>query len=874
MPPLRRTPLRLTAALISLILCAALSPSLASAAKRHTTAHKVCVAAHPARGKRARKPAARSKICASVKKGKHVPVKAHGPGHLEATPIGNGVSPAGEPGGEGPAAPKSGTEGKSKPGGTLPGDIGETVPDPIDPRYLTADPFGTTSFWIQPWRAYMDTWPASRLLSAVGINFNVSKEDAEPTAQLLQDSGFKLARVPINWSALSYEDPTQFIPSRLTSINARLTALHNHGLRPLIVLDAYAGSPAPTKHLTLETVTEAPAGAQSVTLTPESASQVVPGKTGFNSLAFHGTPDILITSVSPSDVATLSKALPAALSAGAHSASTLLYSPFESPRLPGGEPNPEFNATMAGWLNYVAQVSKEAASIVGPGGFDLEIWNELTFGSQFLNIENYYSPGTAPAARAMTVSSATAGSSEGPAEAESEEAAFTSGSETDYGSEEANPTEAEEAPETEGAGIEGEGAEPAAMARPNTAKTVKRQVNKEVMKAILDETVGYVRNPANGISQEVGITDGFASQTPFPSGAGAPLGLTALSKHPYVSARTYPAEYKERHVFPLNALGTRDTVKGSFAPLFVPAYQALLPEYTLAVTSTETLVRDLAPFTTTIYHFPHGREVGPPGGAPVQKWITEYNLGSGGKATVVGPDGVTPATGPAAELQPADKAHFEAKTVLRSLVAMVNKGMSREYFFGAGAGALSLIGDHFFNELEAHPGKYPGDAAGGETMSAMRDMLAHFEGPGPSGQARQLKLLSITQNGNHAQFSGDGTAAHPSLYDRDVLAVLPFQASPTHYVIPVYVMTRDMLTLYQPLGSPSDVTRFDLPDETFKITLGNLPETTTAPTVSSYDPLRHASAPATLLSREGSTAVFEVSATDYPRLLNLEYTGA
>jgi hypothetical protein len=35
--------------------------------------------------------------------------------------------------------------------------------DPIDRRYLTDVPFGATSFWVQPWRAYMDTWPASRL---------------------------------------------------------------------------------------------------------------------------------------------------------------------------------------------------------------------------------------------------------------------------------------------------------------------------------------------------------------------------------------------------------------------------------------------------------------------------------------------------------------------------------------------------------------------------------------------------------------------------------------------------------------------------------------------------------------------------------------
>ncbi|HVR05519.1 MAG TPA: hypothetical protein VMS02_05715, partial [Solirubrobacteraceae bacterium] len=61
--------------------------------------------------------------------------------------------------------------------------------DPIDPRYLTEVPFGTSSFWVQPWRAYMDTWPASRLDDALGINFNVGPDEAEAVAQLLQDSG-------------------------------------------------------------------------------------------------------------------------------------------------------------------------------------------------------------------------------------------------------------------------------------------------------------------------------------------------------------------------------------------------------------------------------------------------------------------------------------------------------------------------------------------------------------------------------------------------------------------------------------------------------------------------------------------------------------
>jgi hypothetical protein len=104
-----------------------------------------------------------------------------------------------------------------------------------------------------------------------------------------------------------------------------------------------------------------------------------------------------------------------------------------------------------------------------------------------------------------------------------------------------------------------------------------------------------------------------------------------------------------------------------------------------------------------------------------------------------------------------------------------------------------------------------------------------------------------------------------------VLAVLPFQSSPTRFVIPVYVMTRDLLTLYEPGQPASDIHRFDLPEETFRITLGNLPETGGTPVVSSYDPLRNESTPAHLVSQTGATATVEIAATDYPRILTVEY---
>lgn len=665
-----------------------------------------------------------------------------------------------------------------------------TLTDPIDPKFLADVPFGRTSFWIQPWRAYMDTWPASRLLDAVGINFDVTPRDAEPAAQLLHDSGFKLARLSITWNALSYEDPTSLRSTNETALRTRLTALRDHGLRPLILLDSNSGDPAPSKRVTLETVQAAPAGATTVTLTPTSAAEVVPGKTGFNNLTFGGSPDVLISSVGADGLATLSRPLRKDLPAGKHGATTLLYQPFGPPKLADGQPNPAFAATLDGWLSYVATVCRLTASIVGPDGYDLEIWNELTFGSQFLNSANYYSA--------------------------SGEAATEKGN----------------------------------------------GVTKEVIKAVRGATVAFVRDPANGLSPAIAITDGFASQTPFPSGASAPLGMTALSKHPYVGLRSFPADYKVNSLRPVNALGVQDILpreKPPFTPLFIPAYDSLLPEYTLTATGTETLIRDLAPFTTEVYGFPHGRDVGPAGGAPVQKWITEYNISAPKEL--------------AAGLTTADKDHFHAKALLRSLVAMVSKGMSREYFFAAAPGSLSLIGEDFWSALDAHPGAYPGDGLGGEIMSGFRNMLARFQGPGPGGAARQLRLLSIVQYGDHAQFSGDGTPEHPSLYDRDVLAVFPFQSSPTRFVIPVYVMTRNVLTLYKPKARSTDVGRYDLPAEKFRIKLGNLPVTKHAPRLTAYDPLHNRLTTAKLISRDGDTGVFQLAVTDYPRILTIDYTG-
>jgi len=659
---------------------------------------------------------------------------------------------------------------------------GGVVADPIDSKYLTGVPFGRRSFWIQPWRSYLDTWPASRLLSSVGINFNVNSKEADETARLLQSSGFRLGRIELSWNSLSYDDPTHFADE--AEVRRRLVAMRDHGLRPLILLNANSGGPGPARPVSLDTVTAAAAGARTVKLSAASAAAVVPGKTGFNDLSFGGNPDLLIKSVDGDGDATLSKPLPSALAAGSHVGATLRYAPFGPPLLSDGAPNPAFQATLDGWLRYVATVCAEADDVFGPAGYDLEVWNELSFGSQFLDQGNYYSP----------------------------------------------------------AREDGSGS---------------------VTQALLEKTVAYVRDPAHGISTDVGISDGFAGQTPFASGGSVPAGTTALSKHLYRGPQYFPRNAVLNSIMPLDALGSPDatTNEAPYTPRFTPRFTSALPEYFLTATQTETEVRDLAPFRTGIYGAPHGRDVGPTGGSPPATWMTEYNLNTN-LLFPLRPENQDQYIGTASA---AEKERLQAVVVLRSLVSMASKGMARVYFYAAAhAEGYSLISDRFMNALSASPDSYPGDQLGGPTMDGVRRLLAGFRGPGPGSALRQLELRSIAQEGNHAEFSGDGTAVHPDLYDRELLAVFPFQSSPTRFVIPVYVMTPNLTTV-----DSDSANRFDLPDENFRITLGNLPETASPPQVSAYDPMRDEATPARFVSRQGDRAVIEISATNYPRLLTI-----
>ena len=261
--------------------------------------------------------------------------------------------------------------------------------NPIDPTQQTDLPFGDRSHWLQPWRAYLDTPPASTMRNAVGINFNVAPQYASLVAQFLAQEGFKRARLEIGWRAMSYADPSQLQDP--ATCDTLLGALKAAGIRPLILLNANDGDPGPSTSFTANITQPASAGATTVQVDSASAQQLVPGLSGFD-VPGGTAAAFMATSVSPSGQVTLSQPLPVAIPAGAYKVTTLRYMPFTSPFTSTGSPDQFFENTLAGWLLYVKAVTSEARKVLGNDDFDVEVWNEMSFGSNFLDISKYYKP--------------------------------------------------------------------------------------------------------------------------------------------------------------------------------------------------------------------------------------------------------------------------------------------------------------------------------------------------------------------------------------------------------------------------------------------------------------------------------------------------
>ena len=344
---------------------------------------------------------------------------------------------------------------------------------------------------------------------------------------------------------------------------------------------------------------------------------------------------------------------------------------------------------------------------------------------------------------------------------------------------------------------------------------------------------------------DVAIGDGFANQTPYAAGSTVPVGTTAIDKHPYYGGvKPLPgfagAVADQRDV---NAQYVAEGVQGTagdWSRPFVPTYRSFFPEYFLTAIETDFLERDLAPTTTMVGRVAHGRNVMPAGATtPPQVWVTEDNFRPNDGAPSVN----------AAQFR-----HIQAKSDMRILSSFVNKGVTALDFYAVNDGAWSMVD--------------PNAPGGGETMQALQRYMQAFAGPTSIAQRRSLTLQSIGDQGNWTQFAGDGTAAHPPLYNRNVVTFFPFQADTNKFVIPVYVMTRDMGKVLNPSAPNGSPGQYDLPAETYRLTVGGL--NTSALKVSATDPDTGATVSAKVVAASNGQATIEMPLTDSPRLLVLQ----
>lgn len=621
-----------------------------------------------------------------------------------------------------------------------------------DSSYLTNVPWGSHSHWLQPWRAYMETIPATTFLAGTGIVWNQKEEVKNPEllAQMLAKHGIRQVRFGINWSTLDYDNETKLKDNRAEQYRLRLLALQKYGIRPLILLNAHHGTPCPHKFSRHTVATDARAG--DMTLQLNNVAQLKANYSGFK-LNDEAAAETLITEISGNTV-TLSKPLPKDIKAGSSLRAVVLkYRPFS---VPGSQ---DYQETMRGWKLYVDTVTQFVADTLATTdsdrGFDLEIWNELTFGSNFLYINKYYA---------------------------------------------GNPYDYDE---------------------------------KSIWSNLVEETAAYVEaNPS--LFQGVQISNGFSNTIPWVASSQQPAQIDAMSKHPYRKRNNYPQD-ENQHTKSLNALGKTDD--------FVPTYSTLFPEYQSTALRSNTIIRDIAPITTKINGVEHGRYArGVNDAVPV--WITEVNLL---------PKWIDP------NITAENALAVKAKTTARYLCFYLNKGVKRVYLYGAAGGdrGWGIVKQSFLDYGKQNI-IYPTDdtdyiSPALKTIERIVSKMSE-EIDRNLENTRQLEVASIEDSHDSYQFKGDGSKANPNLYNREVFAFLPFQVNSSKFVIPYYVMTRDLAHKLKP--------------ENFTVGIEKVKGTDASVTV--YDPIEDRVVPVTVKSRESDSLTLELTAADYPYLLTIQ----
>ena len=228
---------------------------------------------------------------------------------------------------------------------------------------------------------FLETRSGDEFLRGVGVNYNVPRNE-ELAVRLLAETGFKTFRIEIGWGSIKWDESG--VNNAEHFLLKVLKLCKQYGVRPTMLLNAHHGMPCPAKLFTKPLAEDAPAGSKSIRLADTDGVSV---RTGPMDPAGHTTPGSFFTSVDrETGECRLSKPLAKAMKKGDPiKLATLKYAPLYPPG------TKEFDETATGWAKY-ASVIADLVEQAGIDEFDLEMWNELSFGSSFVNVNNYYDP--------------------------------------------------------------------------------------------------------------------------------------------------------------------------------------------------------------------------------------------------------------------------------------------------------------------------------------------------------------------------------------------------------------------------------------------------------------------------------------------------
>lgn len=705
------------------------------------------------------------------------------------------------------------------------GFAGETaaLTEPYENPVHQAVPFGRHSYFLAPWRSYMDTWPAMRYHETLGITMNTYLHQVEPAAAVLAEAGIRQARVEFGWNSVRFDRPDTLTDAAAQRFAATLRALRKHGIRPLLLLNANSGAPCPHRDVAVALLKDASPGDRILLL--ESVDGIKPHFTGLNEQAYQRAFPLIVkvTATTPdptSDDAAgtqwrceLSAPLRKAIPAGTIKLSTLRYHPFGGTVFEGGKANPDAEETFNGWLQYVKAVTDAAKDALGTGGtndagFDLEVWNEYTFGSHFLDERHYY-----------------------------------------------QPSRAFEEP----------------FVYRNHGRVQKGH------EAILPMTVDWVNDPANGLPG-VRVISGFSNQRPWECGRYVWPGQAGFSRHYYTGSDRKEIS-RAAHIRgrtsgiegPVDALGRVDgepdgkdwhTITPS--SLYVPEHVVAMPEFGHYAYRTEFMTRDLQPFPGPWSdHYRYGH---PGTGRPAEVWMTETNWYRKPFAMRLRELAGCEKTDPRYK---ALMHHVGAKAVLRTFVFCGHKGVETITLFAAKGedDGFAVLPEAFFARIDAAKGKLT-DAARAETgpqLAALARVTDLMQTGRKIDVARKLRVDRVVEHDPRPVFEAEGTAERPHRWHRDDLAILPFQLNVDTFAIGIYVVTRDMTRAWQPDREPLDPLRYDMPPQIFDVTFANLRGD--GATLSVLDPITGETVAAEALASGAAHLVVRLPVTDYPRFL-------